>query len=329
MGLFSKSLGIDLGTVNTRIYKEGSGIILSEPSVVALDRLDGKILAVGTEANEMIGRTPDSIVAVRPVKDGVIADFDITRAMLRNFISESNAGGILKPRALFAIPCGITEVEKRAVEEAAITAGAKSVSFVEKPLAAAVGAGIDIYGAKGNMVVDIGGGTCEAAVVSLGGIVSSRSVRIAGDALDSSIINYVKKELGINIGDRMAEEVKTAVGNAFDDGTVKSFTVRGRDVSSGLPKQAEITYAQAREAMHDNICEIIDAVKITLEHTPPELASDVMENGITVTGGSANIRGLCAFIKSQIGIKAEIAGNALDCVVLGTGAMLGKISKKK
>ncbi len=329
MGLFSKSLGIDLGTVNTRIYKEGSGIILSEPSVVALDRLDGKILAVGTEANEMIGRTPDSIVAVRPIKDGVIADFDITRAMLRSFISDSSAGGILKPRVLVAIPCGITEVEKRAVEEAAITSGAKSVSFIEEPMAAAVGAGLDTDGANGAMVVDIGGGTSEIAVISLGGIVSSRSVRIAGDALDSSIINYVKKELGINIGDRMAEEVKISVGNAFDDGEEKTFTVRGRDVSSGLPKQAQINSAQAREAMKDNIGEIMDAIKITLEHTPPELASDVMENGIVITGGGAKIKGLCSLIKSELDIDARIAENASDCVATGTGEMLGRLAGRK
>jgi len=324
MGLFSKTIGLDLGTVNTRIYKEKNGIVLSEPSVVAVDRFSGKIMAVGKEANEMVGRTPDNIVAVRPMRDGVIADFDVTRAMLRQFINLSSIGGVLKPKAVIAIPVGITEVEKRAVEEAAITSGIKSVVFVEKPMAAALGAGVNVDETIGNMVIDIGGGTTEVAVISLGGIVSAKSIRVAGDAMDSAIINYVKKEFGIIIGDRMAEDVKLEIGNAYDIGEEKIYTVRGRDVSTGLPKQENLTSQQIREAMHENFMTIIEAVKYALEHTPPELASDIMEKGIVLTGGGAEIAGLSNLIKHEINIDAKVSENANTCVVRGTGIMINR-----
>ncbi|MBP3360988.1 MAG: rod shape-determining protein [Clostridia bacterium] len=328
MGFFSKSIGIDLGTASTQIYKKGSGIVLNEPSVVAVDKFDGKVLAVGAEANEMIGRTPDSIVAIRPIKDGVIADFDITRAMLRSFIIDSAVGGILKPKVFVAVPSGITEVEKRAVEEAAVTAGAKSVTFVEEPMAAAIGAGLSVDDAAGNMIVDIGGGTTEVAVISLGGIVASKSVRIAGDALDSAIINFVKKEHGINIGDRMAEEVKIAIGNAFDTGESKQFALRGRDVSTGLPKQETVTSSEIREAMSENMSQIMEAIRVTLEHTPPELAADVMERGIILSGGSAAISGLCELIKSELDIEAHVAEEPQNCVAIGTGLSISRAARK-
>lgn len=329
MGFLSKSIGIDLGTVTTQIYKKGSGIVLSEPSVVAVDKFDGKILAVGTEANEMIGRTPDSIVAVRPVKDGVISDFDIARAMLKSFLSDSSSTGVFKPKVYVAVPMGITEVEKRAVEEAAITAGAKNVVFVDEPLAAAIGAELPVDEATGNMIVDIGGGTTEVAVISLGGIVASRSVRIAGDALDSAIINYVKKEHSLNIGDRMAEEVKIAIGNTFDSGNTKQFALRGRDVSTGLPKQVNVTSDEIRTAMSENVSQIMEAIKVTLEHTPPELASDVMEKGLVLTGGSASIDGLCELIYKELDIKATVAEDAQNCVALGTGLFMERSGRYK
>ena len=240
MGIFSKDIGIDLGTANTLVYVKGKGIVVREPSVVAIDKYEGKVLAVGNAANEMIGRTPENIVAVRPMKDGVIADFDITQAMIRAFIKEADVSNVFKPRVVVCIPSGITEVERRAVEEAVIQAGAKAVALIEEPMAAAMGAGLPVNDATGNMVVDIGGGTTEVAVISLGGIVSSRSIRIAGNALDSAIINYLKKENQINIGDKMAEDIKVAIASAYEDDEEGVYEVRGRDVATGLPKTAQI-----------------------------------------------------------------------------------------
>ena len=263
MGLFSKDVGIDLGTANTLIYVKGKGIVVREPSVVAIDKYEGKVLAVGNAANEMIGRTPENIVAVRPMKDGVIADFDITQAMIRQFIKEAKVSRILKPRVLVCIPSGITEVERRAVEEAVIQAGAKEAALVEEPMAAAVGAGLPVEEATGSMVVDIGGGTTEVAVISLDGIVASNSIRIAGDALDSAIVNYLKKEHGINIGDKMAEEIKMAIASAYEDEEVLTYDVRGRDVSTGLPKTTQITESDIRAAISENIAEMIEAIKMT------------------------------------------------------------------
>lgn len=325
MGLLAKDVAIDLGTANTIIYVKGRGIVLREPSVVAIDRYSGKVLAVGNAANEMIGRTPENIIAVRPLKDGVIADFDITYAMIKHFIKRARVMNLLKPRVIVCIPSGITEVERRAVEETVMQAGAKEVALIEEPMAAAMGAGLPIDKATGSMVVDIGGGTTEVAVVSLGGIVSSRSIRIAGDALDSAIVNYLKKNIGINVGDKMAEEIKIAIGSAYEDNEESVFEVRGRDVTTGLPKTVQIREGQIREAISENIDEMIEAVKMTLEHTPPELAADVMERGITLTGGGAMLKGLDKLITHVTKIPTFVAEYPLDCVAVGTGLALDRI----
>ena len=275
----------------------------------------------------MIGRTPDNIIAIRPMKDGVIADFDITQAMIKHFIQKANVVGIMKPRVAVCIPSGITEVERRAVEEAVIQAGAKEVALIEEPMAAAMGAGLPVDRATGSMVMDIGGGTTEVAVISMGGIVSSRSIRIAGDAFDNAIINYLKKNIGINVGDKMAEEIKMKIGSAYDDGGELLFDVRGRDVRTGLPKTVQIKESQIREAMSENIDEIIEAVKLTLEHTPPELAADVMERGMILTGGGALIKGFDRLLTEVTKIPAYVAEYPLDCVALGTGKALDKIKE--
>ena len=325
MGLLTKDVAIDLGTANTIIYVKGKGIVVREPSVVAIDRYTGKVLAVGNEANAMIGRTPDNIVAVRPMKDGVIADFDITQAMIKHFIRKANVVGIMKPKVVVCIPSGITEVERRAVEEAVIQAGAKEVGLIEEPMAAAMGAGLPVTRATGSMVMDIGGGTTEVAVISMGGIVSARSIRIAGDAFDNAIINYLKKNIGINVGDKMAEEIKFQIGSAYESDVEGMYDVRGRDVRTGLPRTVQIRESQIREAMSENIDEILEAVKHTLEHTPPELAADVMERGIILTGGGALIRGLDKLITEVTKIPAFVAEYPLDCVAIGTGKALDNI----
>ena len=327
MGIFSKDVGIDLGTANTLIYVQGRGIVLREPSVVAIDKYEGKVLAVGTEANEMIGRTPENIIAVKPLKDGVIADFDITQAMIRRFIKQANIGGIFKPRVIVCIPSGVTEVERRAVEETVMQAGAKEVVLMEEPMAAAIGAGLPVQSATGSMVVDIGGGTTEVAVISLGGIVASHSIKIAGNALNSAIVNYLKKEHSINIGDKMAEDIKTAIGSAYEDNEEEMFDVKGRDVSTGLPKTIQIKESEIRAAMSENLNEMLDAVKRTLENTPPELAADIMERGITLTGGGALIKGIDRFIIEATKIPAYVAEYPLDCVAVGTGKSLENISE--
>lgn len=327
MGILTRDVAIDLGTANTLIYVKGKGIVIREPSVVAIDRYNTKIVAVGDEANKMIGRTPDNIIAIRPMKDGVIADFDITQAMIKHFIQKANVVGIMKPRVAVCIPSGITEVERRAVEEAVIQAGAKEVALIEEPMAAAMGAGLPVDRATGSMVMDIGGGTTEVAVISMGGIVSSRSIRIAGDAFDNAIINYLKKNIGINVGDKMAEEIKMKIGSAYDDGGELLFDVRGRDVRTGLPKTVQIKESQIREAMSENIDEIIEAVKLTLEHTPPELAADVMERGMILTGGGALIKGFDRLLTEVTKIPAYVAEYPLDCVALGTGKALDKIKE--
>lgn len=327
MGLLTRNVAIDLGTANTVIYVKGRGIVISEPSVVAIDRYTGKVVAAGNEANKMIGRTPENIVAVRPMKDGVIADFDITQSMIKHFIKKANVVGILKPRVVVCIPSGITEVERRAVEEAVIQAGAKEVALIEEPMAAAMGAGLPVKQATGSMVMDIGGGTTEVAVISMGGIVSSRSIRIAGDAIDGAIVNYLKKNMGINIGDKTAEEIKIAIGSAYEDEAERTFDVRGRDVRTGMPKTVQVKESQIREAMKENIDEMLEAVKMTLEHTPPELAADVMERGITLTGGGAMIKGLDRLLSEVAKIPAHIAEYPLDCVAVGTGKALDNIKE--
>lgn len=327
MSIFSKDIGIDLGTANTLVYVKGKGITLREPSVVAVDRYTGKVLAVGNEANEMIGRTPENIIAVRPMKDGVIADFEMTQAMIRSFMRMARVGGVMKPRVIMSIPSDITEVERRAVEEAAVSAGAKEVVLMEEPMAAALGAGLPIEEARGNMVVDIGGGTTEVAVISLGGIVTSKSVRIAGDALDSAIVNYLKKENGINIGDLMAENIKIAIGSAYADDEEGLFDVKGRDVTTGLPKTLQIKESEVRKAISENIGEMLEAVKTVLENTPPELAADIMDTGMMLTGGGALIKGIDKLVTEITKIPAHVAEYPLDCVAVGCGRQLDNIKK--
>lgn len=323
MGLiFSRDIGIDLGTANTLIYVRGRGIVLREPTVVAIDKYEGKVVAVGAQAGEMIGRAPENIVVVKPLKDGVIADFEITQAMIKKFIQKANKGAIFKPKVLVCIPSGITEVERRAVEEAVMLSGAREVSLVVEPMAAAIGAGLPVSSPTGTMVVDIGGGTTEVAVMSLGGVVASDSIRIAGDALNSAIVNYLKREHSVNIGDKMAEEIKIKIGSAYEDDNEMTFEAKGRDVSTGLPKTIAISESQIREAIGENLDQIIGAIKRTLEHTPPELAADIMDRGMVLTGGGALIKGLDRLIKEETGIDAYVAEYPLDCVVVGTGRSL-------
>jgi len=327
MGIFAKDIGIDLGTANTLVHVKGKGIIVREPSVVAIDKYKNEVLAVGNGAKEMLGRTPGNIVAIRPMKDGVIADFEITQEMIKYFIKKANGAGrsLIKPRVVVCIPSGITDVEKRAVEDSVIHAGAKDVCLIEEPMAAAIGAGLPVEEPTGSMIVDIGGGTTEVAVISLGGIVTSKSIRVAGNALDNAIISFIKKEYNLNIGDRTAEEIKITIGSAYEYNNESSFEVRGRDMVSGLPKNVSISAAEIRRAMSECIMEMIEAIKFTLEKTPPELAADIMETGIVLAGGGALIRGLDKLISKHTGIPVYIAENPLDCVALGTGKSLEDI----
>lgn len=326
MKIFARDIAIDLGTANTIVYVRGKGIILREPSVVAIDKYTGKVLAVGNAANEMIGRTPENIIAVRPMKDGVIADFDITQAMIRSFMKDARKN-IMKPRVVVCIPSGITEVERRAVEEAVMQAGARDVALIEEPMAAAIGAGLAVDEPHGNMIVDIGGGTTEVAVISLGGIVASKSIRIAGDALDSAIVNYLKKEHSINIGERMAEEIKISIASAYEDDEEGTFEVKGRDITTGLPKTTQVKESEIRSAIGENIAEMLEAVKFVLENTPPELAADIMETGMVLTGGGALIKGLDRLISETTKIPTHIAEYPLDCVAVGTGKSIAKIKE--
>ncbi|MCX7714839.1 MAG: rod shape-determining protein [Clostridia bacterium] len=327
MSFFAKDIGIDLGTANTLVHVKGKGIIVREPSVVAIDKYENKVLAVGNDAKEMLGRTPGNIVAIRPMKDGVIADFDVTQEMIRYFIRKASGAGksLFKPRVVVCIPSGITDVEKRAVEEAVISAGAKDVCLIEEPMAAAIGAGLPVEEPSGSMIVDIGGGTTEVAVISLGGIVTCKSIRVAGNALDNAIISFIKKEYNLNIGDRTAEEIKITLGSAYQYSNEGYYEVRGRDMVSGLPKNVSVSAAEIRRAMSECIGEMIEAIKFTLEKTPPELASDIMESGIVLAGGGALIRGLDKLISQCTGIPVYVADNPLDCVALGTGKSLEDI----
>ena len=330
MAFFVKDIGIDLGTANTLVHVRGKGIVVREPSVVAIDKTTNKVLAVGNNAKDMIGRTPGNIVAIRPMKDGVIANFDITQSMLKNFIKAVNSSGsLVKPRVVVCVPSGITEVEKRAVEEAVISSGAREAYLMEEPMAAAIGAGLPVGEPTGSMVVDIGGGTSEVAVISLGGIVTSRSVRVAGDALDGAIVAYIKKEYNLMIGDRTGEQVKLTIGSAYPVEDEKEMEIRGRDLMTGLPKNIRITQEEIRQALSEPISAIIDAIKLTLEKTPPELSSDVMDRGITITGGGALIEGLDKLIEQETGIPVSVAESPLDCVALGTGKVLEEIEMLK
>ena len=322
-------MGIDLGTANTLVFLKGKGIVVNEPSVVAINTLTKEVLAVGNEAKEMIGRTPGNIVAIRPMKDGVIADFDITQAMLRYFIGKAYSRSMFgpKPRVIICVPSGVTEVEKRAVMEASISAGAKSndTYLIEEPMAASIGAGLPVEEPTGSMVVDIGGGTSEVAVISLGGIVTSTSLRVAGDEIDSYIIGYIKKEYSLAIGERTAEEIKINIGCAFPKPEEESMDIRGRDLVTGLPKTITITSNEILTAISEPITAIIDCIKQTLEATPPELAADIMEFGITLTGGGALLSGLDQLITNETGMPVHIANEPLNCVVLGTGTVLEHI----
>ena len=324
---FSRDIGIDLGTANTLVYLKGKGIILREPSVVAVNKTTGQVLKVGNEARDMIGRTPGNVVAIRPLKDGVIADFDGTQAMLKYFIKKVYQGGFFKPRVVVCIPFGVTEVERRAVEEAVITAGGRNAYLIEEPMAAAIGAGLPVNEPTGSMVVEIGGGTSEVAVISYGGIVSSKSLRIAGDELDSDIVNYIKREYNLMVGERTAEEIKFNIGSAYETETENEMSVKGRDLISGLPKTITLSSREIRGAMAESIFAIVDAIKFTLEKTPPELAADVMNRGIMLTGGGALIRGLDRLVSEETGIPVYVAENALDCVAVGTGMSLSTLDE--
>ncbi|MBQ6263833.1 MAG: rod shape-determining protein [Clostridia bacterium] len=323
--LFTQDIGIDLGTANTLVYVKGKGIVIREPSVVAVDRklTPPKVVAVGSEAKDMIGRTPGSITAVRPLKDGVIADFDVTADMIKEFVKRvTNRSPLNRIRILICIPSGVTEVERKAVYDAAKSAGAKYVSLIEEPMAAAIGAGLPVAEASGSMIVDIGGGTSEVAVISLGDVVTSKSARVAGDKFDEAIIAYVKKKYNLLIGERTAEDIKIKIGSAFPYDGEGTVNIKGRNLMDGLPKNVDITSEEVREALADVVGEIVDAVKSTLEKTPPELAADIIDHGITLTGGGALLRGLDRLISVETKIPVIVAAEPLDCVVRGTGVCL-------
>ncbi|SHK98913.1 rod shape-determining protein MreB [Actinacidiphila paucisporea] len=321
MSFIGRDMAVDLGTANTLVYVRGRGIVLNEPSVVAVNTNTGGILAVGSEAKKMIGRTPGNIVAVRPLKDGVIADFEITERMLRYFILKVHKRRYLaRPRVVICVPSGITGVERRAVIDAANQAGARTVHIIEEPMAAAIGAGLPVHEATGNMVVDIGGGTTEVAVISLGGIVTAQSIRVAGDELDNAIIQHIKKEYSLLLGERTAEQIKLTVGSAFATKDDEEHTeIRGRDLVSGLPKTVVISAAEVRKAIEEPVNAIVDAVKTTLDKCPPELSGDIMDRGIVLAGGGALLRGLDERLRHETGMPIHIAETPLDCVALGAG----------
>ena len=326
----SKDIGIDLGTANILVTIKGKGIILREPSVIATDAKTGGIIATGFEAKEMVGRTPKEINAIKPLKDGVIADFTATKLLLKNLLERvCKRYNAVRPRVLVGVPSGITEVEERAVEEAIMRAGAREVYLIEEPMSAAIGAGIEIEEPSGNIIVDIGGGTTEVAVISLGGIVISNSIRIAGDELDEDIVNYVKKELNLAIGEVTAEQIKKEIGCAMPLMTQMSMEIKGRDLNDGLPRTEVITSNQVEQAMKESIDKIVEVVKITLEKTPPELASDIMEKGIVLSGGGALIQNLDKLISMETGMPVYVAEEPLDCVVKGTEKTLQDLEKLK
>ena len=326
--MFFRDIGIDLGTANTIVFMKGKGIIMREPSVVALDTRTDTVRFVGTEAKEVIGRTPGSIVAIRPLKDGVIADFDVAASMLKIFIKRvfrNNA--FARPRVIICVPSGVTEVERRAVKESTLKAGAKSVSVIEEPMAAAIGAGLPVSEATGSMIVDIGGGTSEVAVISLGGIVASMSVRVGGDEFDDAIVAYIRKKYNLLIGERTAEEIKIRIGSAYIYENEGSMEIKGRNLLDGLPKNVIVQASEIREALADPIASILDAVRVTLEKTPPELSADIIDHGITLAGGGALLRGLDELISKETGMPVYVAENPLDCVAEGTGKVLENIDR--
>ncbi len=323
--MFSKEIGIDLGTANTLVFVKGKGVVLREPSVVAIRRDTGSILAVGAEAKRMIGRTPGNIVAIRPMKDGVIADFDVTQAMLRHFINKAHPKrAMFRPQVIICVPSGVTEVEKRAVLDAT-SQTAREAFLIEEPMAAAIGAGLPVNEPTGSMIVDIGGGTSEVAIISLGGIVTSKSIRVGGDEMDEAIIQFVKKKYNLMIGDRTAEDVKMNIGTAFHKETGTEMEIRGRDLVSGLPKTRKIASDEIKEALADPVESIMEAIRVTLEKTPPELAADIMDKGIVMTGGGALLHGFDRHISEETGMPVFLAENPMDCVVLGAGKALAEI----
>ena len=320
MSFIGRDMAVDLGTANTLVYVRGKGIVLNEPSVVAINTKTGGILAVGSEAKKMIGRTPGNIVAIRPLKDGVIADFDTTEKMLRYFIQKVHKRRRFShPRLVVCVPSGITGVEQRAVKDAGYAAGARKVYIIEEPMAAAIGSGLPVHEPTGNMVVDIGGGTTEVAVVSLGGIVTSQSIRVGGDELDTSIIQYVKKEYSLMLGERTAEEIKMAIGSAFPTEDEPQAEIRGRDLVSGLPKTIVVSSEEIRKAIEEPVNQIVDAVKTTLDKCPPELSGDIMDRGIVIAGGGALLRGMDERLRHETGMPIHIAERPLDSVAMGSG----------
>lgn len=326
--MFTKDIGIDLGTANTLVYMKGKGIIIREPSVVAVNTRDESASYVGREAKEIIGKTPGSIIAVRPLQNGVIADFDITTTMLSQFIKKSLKGTIFsKARVTICIPSGVTPVERRAVKEAAEYAGAKKVYIIEEPMAAAIGAGLPVTDPVGNMIVDIGGGTSEVAVISMGGIVTARSLRIAGDELDKAIVSYIRRKYNMLIGDRTAEEIKIQIGSAYPGDAVEKMEIKGRNLLNGLPENITVNSDEIRDSLVEPISKIIEAIKLTLEKTPPELSADIIEQGITLCGGGALLKGLDTLINNETGMPVYIAEYPLDCVVEGTGKVIENYSK--
>jgi rod shape-determining protein MreB len=326
MGLFTKDIGIDLGTANTLVHVKGEGIVIREPSVVAIDRGTRKVIAVGDEAKEMLGRTPRSIAVIRPLRDGVIADFDVALAMLRYFIERVGAARMgFRPRVVTCVSSGATDVERRAIEEAALQAGARESYLIEEPIAAAIGAGLPVYTHAGSMVVDIGGGSSEVAALAMGGIVACRSIRVAGDAFDASIISYIRREHRVEIGARTAEDIKASIGSAYPRPRDGLFEIRGRDIVDGMPKQFEVTTSQIVEALREPLRATVEAVRATVEKTPPELLVNIVRQGIAITGGSALLFGIDRLISASVGIPAFVADRPLDCVALGTGAALEDI----
>jgi len=326
----AKDIGIDLGTANVLIHVEGKGIVLNEPSVVAIDTKSGKVLAVGTEAYKMVGRTPGNIRAIRPLKDGVIADFDITEAMLSYFIDKLNVKGVLsKPNILICCPTNITSIEQKAIIEAAEKSGGRNVYLEEEPKVAAIGAGMDIFQPQGNMVIDIGGGTSDIAVLSMGDIVTSQSLRLAGDKMDAEIAAFVKKEHSLLIGEHTAEKIKIEIGEVYGQDTGKTLDVRGRDMVTGLPRTITITSKEIESALHDTMMVIVQAAKDVLNQTPPELSADIIDHGIMLTGGGALLHGIAQLFTDNLKVPVIVAERPLDAVALGTGVLLGNINKKR
>ncbi|NMA62259.1 MAG: rod shape-determining protein [Firmicutes bacterium] len=321
---FGRNVGIDLGTANTLVLVEGKGIVINEPSVVAIDRDTNEIFAVGNKAKEMVGRTPGNIIAIRPLKDGVIADFEVTERLLKDFLAKATRRSRwMRPRVVISVPSGVTEVEKRAVIDAALSAGAKDARVIEEPMAAAIGAGLPVQDPTGTMIVDIGGGTTEVAVISLGGIVSHRSIRVAGDEMDESIVQHIRRNFNLLIGERTAEKIKAEIGYAsLDAGEELSMEVRGRDLVSGLPKTVVVTSTEIHRALEEPVQTILDAVKVTLERTPPELAADIMDRGIMMAGGGSLLNGLDQLLMRETGMPVHITDHPLTAVVEGTGAAL-------